>query len=50
VLLATTRRANLQYTSAHYHDVDVPARTRLGVCLDAIEQALVRIARAVDER
>jgi hypothetical protein len=49
-LLEKTRSANLQYASAHYHDVDAPAGTGLGARLDAIERALVLIARAVDQR
>jgi hypothetical protein len=49
-LLERTRNANLQYASAHYHAEDAPAGTGLGARLDAIEQALVLIARAMDER
>jgi hypothetical protein len=49
-MLDTTRSANEQYESARYREPGRPPETGLNARLETIEEALVRLARAVDER
>ena len=48
-LLETTREENRMYASAAYRD-DRSRGNGLAARLEAMEEALVRLARAVDER
>lgn len=47
-LLAHTRRRNERYASAHYRGPSHTGETGLGNRLEALEQALLMLAREVD--
>lgn len=47
-LIADTRRRNERYVSAHYRGPNQTSGTGLGNRLEAIEQALLILAREVD--
>lgn len=49
-LLEETRAANEQYESAKYRDPKLPGRSGISARLEAIEEGLLRLARAVDEQ
>lgn len=48
-LLKQTRAENEHYSSAHYRLPNQPGQTGLGNRLDAIEEALLILARSVDD-
>ena len=47
-LLEQTRREAEMYASAHYRRSNQEGRTGLALRLEAIEEALLRLARAID--
>lgn len=47
-LLARTRQQNERYASAHYRQPGQPGQTGIGNRFEALEQALVMLAREVD--
>jgi hypothetical protein len=47
-LIARTRQQNERYASAHYRGPNQTGSTGLGNRLEALEQALVMLAREVD--